>query len=267
MTSNVSIFFIVALIAFQVQPFVINSFNFNTKRSGILNGLDYQRQKVNVLLSTPSPDDTQKSSSNEGGEGGSMSFDNAAQALRDKEDQERLERTGNAVTEEQSAKFEAKKSEYEALRDRIRNRASELDISKSVTTQEIIQKANEQALSGEKPLLDLSRFDDDDDEEELTEEEKKEIDQVGELNILQQCIEEFKLVKWPSFGSTLRLTGIMLVLFVLTAFYILWLDNAIRTLVTNAGFIPRPDDVLDFSDLELPDGWTEFMTDEDTMGM
>jgi len=266
MTNNVSLIFIVALIVcHQVQPFVTNSINI--KRSGILKGLDYERQQLKVLLSTPSPDGTQKSSSSEGGESGSMSFDNASQALREKEDQERLERTGNAVTEEQSAKFEAKRSEYEALRDRIRSRASELDISKSVATQEVIQKANEQALSGEKPLLDLSRFEDDDDDEELSKEEKKEIDQVGELNILQQSIEELKLVKWPSFGSTIRLTGIMLVLFVVTAVYILWLDDAIRTLVTNAGFIPRPDEVLDFSDLELPDGWTEFMTDEDAMGM
>ena len=166
---------------------------------------------------------------------------------------------------QQSAKFEAKKTEYEALRDRIRNRASDLDISKSVTTQEIIQKANEQAEAGEKPLLDLSKFEEDN-TDELSDEEKKEIDQVGEMNFLEQSLEELKLVKWPSFGSTLRLTGIMLIVFVVTAAYILFLDNVLREVVTNAGFIPKPDDVLDFSDLELPDGWTEFMTDEDIVG-
>ena len=130
----------------------------------------------------------------------------------------------------------------------------------------MIQKANEQAMSGEKPLLDLSKFEDDDDDE-LTEEEKKEIDQVGEMNFLEQSLEELKSVKWPSLGSTLRLTGIMLVVFVVTAAYILWLDNTLRTVVTDAGFIPKPDEVLDFSDLELPDGWTEFMTDDDIGGM
>jgi len=253
MSNKILTFIITFLISYQVQPFVTNTIN----RPGI----SIVRQKI--IFSTPTSDDNKKSS--EDGEGG-MSFDSAAQALRDEEDKERLERSGNAVTAEQSAKFEAKKSEYEALRDRIRNRASDLDISKSVTTQEIIQKANEQAAAGDKPLLDLSKFEDDNDEE-LTEEEKKEIDQVGEMNFLQQSIEELKLVKWPSFGSTLRLTGIMLVVFVVTAVYILWLDNTLRTIVTGLGFIPKPDDVLDFSDLELPDGWTEFMTDEDVVGM
>lgn len=266
MSNNVSLIFIVAsIIICQVQPFVTNSINI--KRSEIFKGFGYERQQHKVLLSTPMPDDKKKSLPSEKGEDSVMSFDKASQALRDKEDQERLERTGNAVTEEQSAKFEAKRSEYEALRDRIRSRASELDISKSVTTQEVIQKANEQALSGEKPLLDLSKFEDDSGEDELSDEEKKEIDQVGEMNILQQSIEELKLVKWPSVGSTLRLTGIMFVLFVITAAYILFLDNTLRIVVTNLGFIPRPDDVLDFSDLELPDGWTEFMTDQDVVGM
>jgi len=241
------------LISYQVQPFVTNT----NKR----NGISISRQKI--FFSTPSSDDTKKSVGEDGESG--MSFDSATQALRDEEDQEKMERSGNAVTEEQSAKFEAKKTEYEALRDRIRNRASDLDISKSVTTQEIIQKANEQASAGEKPLLDLSKFEEDNDDE-LSDEEKKEIDQVGEMNFLEQSLEELKLVKWPSFGSTLRLTGIMLIVFVVTATYILFLDNVLREIVTNAGFIPKPDDVLDFSDLELPDGWTEFMTDEDIVG-
>jgi len=263
MSSNILLIFIVGfVITCQVQPFVTNSI----KKSGIFIRCDYERQHQNILLSTPTPDDTTKPSPAGEDEESVMSFDSATKALREKEEQESLERSGNLVSEEQSAKFEAKKSEYEALRDRIRSRASDLDISKSITTREVIQKANEQALSGEKPMLDLSKFEADDDEE-LSDEEKKEIDEVGEMNFLQQSIEELKLVKWPSLGSTLRLTGIMLVLFVVTATYILFLDSTLRTLVTNAGFIPKPDEVFDFSDLELPEGWTELMTDEDVVGM
>jgi hypothetical protein len=34
-------------------------------------------------------------------------------------------------------------------------------------------------------------------------------------------------------------------------------DSVIREIYTNWGFIPRPDEVYDFSDLQLPDGFLE----------
>merc|ERR1719232_1840606 len=191
----------------------------------------------------------------------SMSFDSASQALRKQEEEERLERSGNLLNDE-------KQAEFDALRERVRRKASSLNIEKSITTEQMIQKANEQAQSGEKPILDLDKFSGaDETEEELTEEEKKEIDKIGQLPILQQAIEELKLVKWPSASSTLRLTFIMFIVFVVTATYLLVLDNTLRTLVTKFGLIPPKDAVFDFSDMELPDKWTEFMNDGDLVNM
>jgi len=210
----------------------------------------------------------------------SMTFDSASQALKEAEELARAEKSGNLVTDEQVAKFESKKAEYDAMRERIRSRASSIGVEKSVTTAEAIKRANVRALSGassESPELDLSAFggmpkspfktDDEEDEEDLPEEEKRQIDPVGSKNLLQQAREELSNVKWPSLGSTLRLTGIMLLIFIITAAYILALDNVLRTAFTEWGLIPKPDQVFDFTDLDLPDKFTEFMTDEDITSM
>lgn len=198
----------------------------------------------------------------------SLSFDKATQALRDEEDAERAERSGNTVSDEAIADFEAKSAAYDDMRSKIRSRASSLNIEKSVTTAQAIAEANARANIGEKPQLDLSKVTagfGSNEEDELTEEEMKEIDKVGNLPIWEQALDEFKNTKFPTVGATLRQAGFMLVIFVVTASFILYLDNLLRELVTGAGLIPRSDEVFDFSDLALPDKWDEFMNEDDLM--
>jgi len=199
----------------------------------------------------------------------SMSFDTAEQALRDEEDAERAERSGNNMSDEAIANFEAKSSAYDEMRSKIRDRASSLNIEKSVTTAEAIAEANARAKLGEtSTTLDLSKVTagfGSDEEDELTEEEMTDIDKIGSLPVWEQAIDEFKNTKWPSFGATLRQAGFMLIIFGLTAGYILYLDTFLRDFITNAGLIPRSDEVFDFSDLALPDKWNEFMEDSDLM--
>lgn len=211
-----------------------------------------------------------------------MTFDSASQALREAEELERAEKSGNLVTDEQVAKFESKKADYDAMRERIRSRASSMGVEKSITTAEAIKAANERALAGgstpsETPELDLSAFggmpaspfktDEEEDPDDLPEEEKAEIDPVSQEGYIKQAQVELSNVKWPSLGATLRLTGIMVLIFVITAGYILVLDNVLRSAFTDWGLIPKPDQVFDFSELDLPEKFTEFMTDEDITSM
>merc|ERR1712071_603514 len=103
-------------------------------------------------------------------------------------------------------------------------------------------------------------------EDELTEEQMGKVDKVGQMNILEQAIEEFKMAKFPGVGATLRQTGLMLVIFAFTASYILFLDNTVRDFYTDVlKIIPRSDAVFDYSDLELPEGWTDMMDEVDIM--
>mmetsp|Transcript_13965 Transcript_13965/g.17589 ORF Transcript_13965/g.17589 Transcript_13965/m.17589 type:complete len:260 (+) Transcript_13965:146-925(+) len=198
----------------------------------------------------------------------SLDFDSATQALRDEEDAERAERSGNAVSEEQVANFESKKAAYDDMRSKIRDRASSLGVEKSVTTAAAIAEATARARAGENksPQLDLSKVTvgfDSGDEDELTEEEMMEIDKVGYLPLWEQAVYEFNNTQWPTVGATLRQAGFMLIIFALTATYILYLDQFLREFITNAGLIPRSDEVFDFSDLALPDKWNEFMNEDD----
>ena len=152
------------------------------------------------------------------------------------------------------------------MKDRIRARAKDLNMEKSVASQQAIQEATARAMNREEPRpLDLTAFTLEDDQDELTEDEKETIDRISQMPWLDQMKEELQNTKWPSAGATIRQTGFMLVIFVFTALYILKLDEAVRTWYTNWGLIPRPDQVYDFSDLELPEKWTEYMDENDLM--
>jgi preprotein translocase subunit SecE len=164
--------------------------------------------------------------------------------------------------------FANKQGQYDSMRDRIRARASELNMEKSKATSQAIEAATARALNMEEPqALDMSKFTLDNDEDELTPDEKKIIDRISQMNWIDQAKEEFAATKWPSAGATLRQAGLMLVIFTITALYILKLDEVVRTVYTSNGLIPPPDAVFDFSDLELPEKWTEMMDASDLQKM
>lgn len=163
------------------------------------------------------------------------------------------------------------------MRSRIRARASDMNIKKSVATAEAIKQATQRAQAGEEaatPTLDLSSFSssitpdaEEDPEAVLTEEQKKEIDKVGQLSILEQVQEEFKNTKFPTASATLKQALLMVVIFIVTAGIILKADELLRYQITEWGFIPRPGEVFDYSDLSLPEGFTDSMTDTDLASM
>lgn len=151
------------------------------------------------------------------------------------------------------------------MRDRIRSRAQDLNIEKSVATKKAIEEATARAMAKEEaPTLDLSAFGASDDEdmsssEDLTDDEREELDKYTKQGLLEQIKEEFSNVKWPTPGAALRLAGFMMIIFVLTAAYILKLDETVRYLYTEWGLIPKPDAEYDFSGLALPKGWENDM--------
>eukprot|EP00565_Helicotheca_tamesis_P006224 CAMPEP_0185724712 /NCGR_PEP_ID=MMETSP1171-20130828/1114_1 /TAXON_ID=374046 /ORGANISM="Helicotheca tamensis, Strain CCMP826" /LENGTH=276 /DNA_ID=CAMNT_0028392631 /DNA_START=142 /DNA_END=975 /DNA_ORIENTATION=+ len=211
--------------------------------------------------------------SSEGGDGteGTASFYEAASALEKEEEDKRMAETGLGLSEEQEAEFEAKKGTFDDMRARIRARTTDLGIEESVATKEAVEAATRRAMAGADATsdqLDLSKIGDSvlyDPSEELTEEQQAEIDKVSQLSFFEQAKEEFANTKWPSFGATLRQSLVMVLIFVVSATIILNADEFIRTKYTELGFIPRPDEVYDFSDLELPEKWEEMMTDADIM--
>lgn len=206
-----------------------------------------------------------------------MSFDDATAALADQEDQERAAARG-AMYEEDNKRFAAKKSEFDEMRTRIRSRASDLNMKKSTATVEAIKAATQRAQAGEEaatPTVDLSKFSsslggangEEDPEDVLTDEQKKEIDKVGQLSIIEQIKEEYKNTKFPTPSATLKQALLMVVIFVVTAGVILKADELLRFQITDWGFIPRSGEVVDYSDLSLPEGFTDAMTDTDLASM
>lgn len=206
----------------------------------------------------------------------SMSFEAATDALREQEEKERAAARG-AMFEEDARNFQAKKTEFDEMRERIRSRASDLNMKKSVATAEAIKAATQRAQAGEDantPTVDLSKFSsslgtnqDEDPEDVLTDEQKKEIDKIGQLSIIEQVREELKNTKFPSPGATLKQALLMVVIFIVTAGIILKADELLRYQITEWGFIPRSGEVLDYSDLTLPEGFTDAMTEDDLANM
>lgn len=201
-----------------------------------------------------------------------LSFEDATEQL--KQEEENIKAASRGMMMEQDAKaFEEKRDAYDEMREKIRSRASTLDMNKSVATQEAIKAATQRAAAGEAaqtPTVDLSKFSSglgEDPEDELTDEQMKEIDKVGQMSIPDQVIEEFKNTRFPSPDATLKQAVLMLVIFIVTAGVILNVDTFLRFQYTDWGFIPKSGEVLDYSDLALPEGFTDQMTDIDLAGM
>jgi len=200
-----------------------------------------------------------------------LSFIDAGAALVDQEDEERAGRSGNLLTDETQMNYDAKSTEYDSMRDSIRSRASDLNIQKSVATQQAVEEAERRALNREdsSPQVDLSKirsglgngiFDDDPEEDELTPEQMANVDKIGQMPIFEQVIEEFKNTKFPGPEATVRQAIFMFGIFIITASYILFLDNSFRTLYEDVlKIVPKPGSTFDYSDLPLPEGWTDFM--------
>jgi hypothetical protein len=196
-----------------------------------------------------------------------MSFEDATAKLKEEEEAIKLSSRG-MMLEEDAQRYQEKRATYDAMREQIRSRASNLNMNKSVATQEAIKMATQKAMAGESsaPTVDLSKLSDNimgEPEEELTEEQMKEIDKVGQLSLWEQVLEEAKNTKFPSPEATLKQAALMVVIFVVTATLILKADELLRYQYTEWGFIPRAGEVLDYSDLTLPEGFTDQMTDDD----
>jgi hypothetical protein len=150
------------------------------------------------------------------------------------------------------------------MRARIRARANQEGIEKSLATKQAIEDATRRAMAGQKPatadtMLDLSGFGDkfEDGTDELTPEEQAEIDKIASMPLWDQVKEELANTRFPTPVAVFQTACLMALIFAVSATLILKGDSTIRDLYTNWGFIPRPDEVYDFSDLELPDGFLE----------
>jgi len=160
--------------------------------------------------------------------------------------------------------FNAKKGDYEDMRAKIRARAAEENIEKSVATEQAIKEATQRAMAGQTSatadqMLDLSGFAEklDDGTDELTEEEQAEIDKLLDKSLIEQVQEELTNTRFPTPIAVFQTACVMFLIFAASATLILKGDVFIRDVYTGMGFIPRPDEVYDFSDLELPDGFLE----------
>ena len=151
------------------------------------------------------------------------------------------------------------------MRAKIRARASEEGIEKSVATKKAIEEATMRAMAGESSatadtMLDLSGFADkfvDDDTDQLTPEEQAEIDKIANMPLFDQLREEIENTRFPTPLNIFQTACVMFLIFAVSATLILKGDATIRDFYMDLGFVPRPDEVYDFSDLELPDGFLD----------
>lgn len=170
--------------------------------------------------------------------------------------------------------FNARKDDYEDMRSKIRARASEEGFEKSVATKKAIEEATARAMAGQSnatpdQMLDLSGFAEkfgDDGTDELTPEEQAEIDKIADMPLLEQVQEEIANTRFPTPLAIFQTACAMALIFAVSATLILKGDATIRDFYMGLGYIPRPDEVYDFGDLELPDGFLEQQDLEGTLG-
>jgi len=194
-----------------------------------------------------------------------LDYSEAQSKLKEDENMRRVEEGLTVgLTKEDEEEFNAKKDQYEDMRARIRARANQEGIEKSLATKQAIEEATRRAMAGQKPatadtMLDLSGFGDkfEDGTDELTPEEQAEIDKIASMPLWDQLKEELANTRFPTPVAVFQTACLMALIFAVSATLILKGDSTIRDLYTNWGFIPRPDEVYDFSDLELPDGFLE----------
>jgi hypothetical protein len=168
------------------------------------------------------------------------------------------------IQKQDEEEFNAKREQYEDMRAKIRARASQEGFEKSVATKQAIEDATRRAMAGQKAatpdtMLDLSGFGEkfEDGTDELTPEEQAEIDKIANMPLLDQLKEELANTRFPTPIAVIQTAALMALIFAVSATLILKGDSVIREIYTNWGFIPRPDEVYDFSDLQLPDGFLE----------
>mmetsp|Transcript_22737 Transcript_22737/g.42828 ORF Transcript_22737/g.42828 Transcript_22737/m.42828 type:complete len:177 (-) Transcript_22737:1241-1771(-) len=160
------------------------------------------------------------------------------------------------------------------MRSKIRARASEEGFEKSVATKKAIEEATQRAMAGQSnatpdQMLDLSGFAEkftDDGTDELTEEEQMEIDKIANMPLFEQVQEELANTRFPTPLAIFQTACVMALIFAVSATLILKGDATIRDFYMGLGFIPRPDEVYDFSDLDLPDGFLEQQDLEGNIG-
>ncbi|KAL7460695.1 hypothetical protein ACHAXS_001137 [Conticribra weissflogii] len=186
--------------------------------------------------------------------------------MKEEENRRRIEEGLTVgLTKEDEDEFNSKKDVYEDMRARIRARASQEGIQKSVATKKAIEEATQRAMAGQSSatpdtMLDLSGFGDklvDDGTDELTPEERAEIDKIANMPIWEQLKEELANTRFPTPLAVFQTACVMALIFAVSATIILKGDVFIRDLYMNWGFIPRPDEVYDFGDLELPEGFLD----------
>lgn len=201
-----------------------------------------------------------------GGEPEPLSFEDATEAVKKEDESVKMAARGQMLDQD-ARRYDEKRASFEEMRSKIRARAQDLNLNKSVATQEAIKMATQRAQGLEEtPTVDLSKFGGDmmgDPEDELTDDQMKAIDKVGQLPIWEQVLEELKNTKFPSPSATLKQAVLMIVIFVVSATVILKADEFLRFQYTDWGFIPKSGEVLDYSDLSLPEGFTDQMTDSD----
>jgi len=240
--------------------------------------LDAQRQGLLRMSASSNDGDTNEtkddaspspSPSPSGGK--AKSFDESTKSIEDEEMLLQLERSSGLDAEEEAA-FQARSSEFQYMKDKIRSRAASLGVEKSVATADAIKAAERRARlmqSSDNALssgttLDMSVFSDPtknsmlyNPEDELSDEEMAMIDPTGRKPFLEQALDEFRATAFPGPLDVAKTVGFMAITFIVSASFILKADEVLRGLYTDWGFIPGPDTKLDYSDLDLPPGWED----------
>lgn len=195
-----------------------------------------------------------------------LDFSEAQAKIKDDENKRRVEEGLTVgLTKEDEEEFNSNKVQYEDMRSKIRARASEEGFEKSVATRKAIEEATQRAMAGQSnatpdQMLDLSGFAEkfvNNETDELTKEEQMEIDKIANMPIWEQIQEELSNTRFPTPMAIFQTACVMALIFAVSATLILKGDATIRDIYMDFGFIPRPDEVYDFSDLDLPDGFLE----------
>ena len=221
----------------------------------------------NVPLQMGSTENDNAETSPNGAAAGPGSFDDAASAIKDAEDAEALKKS-SGMSEQEQAEFQARATEFSSMKDRIRARAADLNIEKSVATADAIKQRELRAKNmagAPDPELDMSVFEKrllSNPEDELSEEEQAEIDPIGQLSFFEQAIDELKNTAFPGPGEVLKTVGFMIIIGGFSSLVILKADEVLRQLYVDWGFIPPPDADLDYiADLDLPADWYKDLND------
>jgi hypothetical protein len=211
--------------------------------------------------------ETSANGASDGAAAGPGSFDDAAKAIRDAEDAEALAR-GSGMSEEEQAEFQSRATEFGSMKDRIRARAAEMNIEKSVATADAIKQRELRAknmAAAPDPSLDMSVFEKrllTQPEDELSDEEQAEIDPIGQLSFFEQALDELKNTAFPGPVEVLKTVGFMVVIGGFSSLVILKSDEFLRNLYVDWGFLPTPGQEIDYSkEFALPPDWEKDLND------